>query len=678
MFFLKSLWPAFFVLFGGFLAFLPGPGGQALAQAAGQARTEAAGESEENASMPMALMNMRMIQQKAAAYMERLSPQLELEKALSRSGLLPESSSLSMDFLPGLLLMDLSLGFLNERINIKLMEIMLKEDLSDIEKTSEMINALNNFKTSSGKEGSFKNYIGEKLNEDMIKESIYNVSAQVMQPSGQGAPAFYSGLQIYSVGDGEEEGGASILARYLIGLPVVGALYGAPYEARREAEEGYYQDVIDQISESGARAIGVNMYDNHYTLGIMKLAGYIRENNMDIYVLGYCSLTCSNYLLPAARNIYIEPYGVILYEGSSPSLIADDVGKRIEISMKKAKEEHQRRLALPGGAGGYIYNAGGAETLDEFFERLIYYSVRDERRAGVFTELIKKIKAIQRRLAPLSDFSGEEAASLFADFSPEEMAFARGCLLKAESAAGKGEKSGKEHEKNIQEAQEAQEAGGAANYFFQAAAEAKEEKLQSCLKEESPEAFEKFFNAVGEARGRIIPVRNFPEQDIIDLFADFGQEEQRFISDFLFSSQYGSLEREDQMYAHISQSAAAELEFLSDFAQPAYKKFLRFVHGQASYNPGVADALGLQEEERGHVPEKDRFRYIIPSAEVLRSVGLNIVRGENRAENLYIDPNDPRGASYINLDAEAVQKCGFILDGAESSSEKERGAGFCF
>lgn len=64
----------------------------------------------------------------------------------------------------------------------------------------------------------------------------------------------------------------------------------------------------------------------HYDVSVfIELGRFIRENKMDVRIVGQCGTHCANYLLPAAKTVYIEPYGYIYTQGSISGLLNSGV-----------------------------------------------------------------------------------------------------------------------------------------------------------------------------------------------------------------------------------------------------------------------------------------------------------------------------------------------------------------
>ena len=57
----------------------------------------------------------------------------------------------------------------------------------------------------------------------------------------------------------------------------------------------------------------------------LKLGEFIREREIDLHIVGGCGHYCALYLIPAAKTVYIEPYGYIYHRGSFTGLLLQTV-----------------------------------------------------------------------------------------------------------------------------------------------------------------------------------------------------------------------------------------------------------------------------------------------------------------------------------------------------------------
>ena len=67
------------------------------------------------------------------------------------------------------------------------------------------------------------------------------------------------------------------------------------------------------------------------------LGEFIKKQEIDLYIEGRCSFLCFNYLLPAARRVYIGSYGYISSEGNLKGLHLD-IEKTFNLSVETMRE----------------------------------------------------------------------------------------------------------------------------------------------------------------------------------------------------------------------------------------------------------------------------------------------------------------------------------------------------
>lgn len=127
--------------------------------------------------------------------------------------------------------------------------------------------------------------------------------------------------------------------------------------------ESYMNEVkesSEKIKEKGAKII-INFplmpvnFGNDFA-PFLYLGELIKEYEMELYVVGGCNVYCANYLLPAAKTVYIEPsYGYITTRGSfeglehygSSTKATWLAGEKIEL-LKRVSSEEQSEEVLRG------------------------------------------------------------------------------------------------------------------------------------------------------------------------------------------------------------------------------------------------------------------------------------------------------------------------------------------
>ena len=86
------------------------------------------------------------------------------------------------------------------------------------------------------------------------------------------------------------------------------------------------------MKQRKTRKILLNLTEGHlFNLdSFFMVGGYIRQEKIDLHIIGKCGSYCANYLLPAAKTIYIESYGSISYNGSATGFKRDISKIRLE------------------------------------------------------------------------------------------------------------------------------------------------------------------------------------------------------------------------------------------------------------------------------------------------------------------------------------------------------------
>lgn len=129
---------------------------------------------------------------------------------------------------------------------------------------------------------------------------------------------------------------------------------------------GYYVQTIDKfLQKHKIKEVGINMHDNHshYT---KEVAHYLRKNNIDVHILGFCTWSCANYLLPAVQKITIGPYGLIAYSGEN----SFSYDQYLEIFNEKEKE-YDKIIEEHGGLASFVKaNFKNQKFKARFFENL--------------------------------------------------------------------------------------------------------------------------------------------------------------------------------------------------------------------------------------------------------------------------------------------------------------------
>ena len=100
--------------------------------------------------------------------------------------------------------------------------------------------------------------------------------------------------------------------------------------------------------QKGVRRIAVNLpFQFHRDpVPFFLLGDFIKRNSIDLHIVGGCGHYCATYLIPAAKTVYIEPYGYIYYNASFLGL-AMEIQKIFNIQKEKLNKQFKEEW-LPG------------------------------------------------------------------------------------------------------------------------------------------------------------------------------------------------------------------------------------------------------------------------------------------------------------------------------------------
>ena len=85
------------------------------------------------------------------------------------------------------------------------------------------------------------------------------------------------------------------------------------------------------MKQYNIRKIAVNLPPQPHKdpIPFMLLGKFIKQQGIDLHIVGGCEHYCATYLLPAARTVYIEPYGYIYHKGIAAGLL-EETGRAIQ------------------------------------------------------------------------------------------------------------------------------------------------------------------------------------------------------------------------------------------------------------------------------------------------------------------------------------------------------------
>ena len=114
------------------------------------------------------------------------------------------------------------------------------------------------------------------------------------------------------------------------------------------------RSVVQEIAKRNIKDIiinfpvGIPSHDKIDFLPFFYLGEVIKKQEIDLHIIGYCDSYCVNYLLPAAKTVYVEPfYGYISTKGSFNGLADNAIGGReLPEFLEDWKRELDKNLAV--------------------------------------------------------------------------------------------------------------------------------------------------------------------------------------------------------------------------------------------------------------------------------------------------------------------------------------------
>ena len=324
--------------------------------------------------------------------------------------------------------------------------------------------------------------------------------------------------------------------------------YGLILEGQVKIEQG--NQLVKTIAKMKPKKISINVRGDNDSIGFYKqLADYVSQNSIDIHITGLCANACANYLLPAAKKIIIEPYGVIAFQNSYAGEFED---------MKIASENEFKNIKI-AFENSYLYNnMDFTEFLYSFLtskknQLLIYFLSKNE------AELFQKVNAY---------LTSRDAVD-FLDLSQEDF------------------------------------------YVF-----------MDQLTEEEINKIKQFFihNVYNNQRTLLLNQQLKILTEIVNL-------EDQVLDFYPLPSQY-----------HYT-----------------YYEFIKRINKLTTDNR-FYEIFPYQLKKSYPLPEKFKLEYVIPSVQVLKKLGLNIISGENHFQSLGKEiTNSSTGSLYLT--EEVLKKC---------------------
>ena len=507
-------------------------------------------------------------------------------------------SPISREFYFAAAYMHLQRIFWGDLIQTRLSAALAGSSLSETEKKSRA-KAVFETAVKELKAWSFFDYFQKSLSKDIMLESVKLMSSMrapiTITVKKEGEEAFsvsrmsHGGQEIYSVSPEETEGPFGRLAPLGSLAPPADYIYQQTIEERHLIERAVYQGIIDNLIKNKSKAIAVNIFDNRSAAGMMRLARHIKKTGMDVYVLGHCSLTCSSYLLPAAKNVYIGLYGVISYQGDLFSSMAPEAGGIFNRALANARGVLSERWKKPGAGMTDLYKA-------------LFFS------------------------------GGGEFQTL--DF----------------------DENGKLRAASRQPAREALQ-----NYLMERGHGHLPDKVITALNRAA-------------ARAGTDQLDGLSRRNFVVVSKSFAPAEMDVLREFLFHLKFPNYRPIESVLRHLEDNRQSEEAFFSEIpgqknSKYPYADFLRFSHNFTKHNLWFWNVFAGNIDRTGYsAHEEEKIDLIVPSAALLRDLGINIAQGENSPENL---PPSLSGEMIMELSQSGFESCGFLEEGAGSYS-KER------
>ena len=345
------------------------------------------------------------------------------------------------------------------------------------------------------------------------------------------------------------------------------------YQNLKEGEDPTHitdmQKMIDKMKETGAKNVIVNLPLQRYTdpKPFYLLGQFMKENQVDLHIVGGCEAYCTKYLIPAAKTIHIGDYGHIYFYGSYGGIF------------------EQVLSALP------VQEAANRNLLKEELSNLEKDSKVALLEAGFEVNL--KTEAFSMSVF-IDNFKGLDLA-------------------------------------RAQEFQKKLQAFYPAVNKTDVKAFTKAERLQF-LGQLSPDILDSLTPLLIWK----VDENTISREDYVGILGALSREEFLYYQNIEFNS-IAFDENGHYTYAGLLHLAAKLLKDIN------YEQV--FSVSRPYYN----------------VPEEEKlYHAIVPSAELLRSLGLD-VRGKNNIDRLDIDKNSK--TAFLYLDSKRIDNCGFFKEG---------------
>ena len=341
----------------------------------------------------------------------------------------------------------------------------------------------------------------------------------------------------------------------------------------REKTLPHIQDILNSrrwMEKQNVQRIAVNLLPQFHEdpTPFIILGEFIKRKQIDLHIMGGCGHYCATYLVPAARTVYIEPYGYIYHKGNFTGHLAD-VKEIFDAQNEKYMKEIKEQWLSP---------LKNEKIVDFVTEKIVSSTDRDSTINNLLTILQKDNLELEK------------------EFKEE--------LGKFEFRTTKTITEGEEEEINNFVENFSGELLRAVAIFFKVESDDKKNNIFEYAKR-----LLYFSRLEREYYLKRINIENLKSQ-----------------------KSYGYID-----FLMLSASLLKDSKYAESFSVP---KFF--------YN----------------IPEEDKpYEWIVPSAELLRSLGIDI-RGKNNVEMIYapefLSMLDLSRENILYLDSKRIENCGFL------------------
>ena len=151
--------------------------------------------------------------------------------------------------------------------------------------------------------------------------------------------------------------------------------------------------MMNDMKRKSIKRIAVNLDTQDHTdpRPFFLLGNFIKRNQMDLHIVGRCEVYCAKYLIPAAKTVYIEPYGHIYFDGSF-SAFSEEFEKALTAHMTKYIESVQKENPL------LSKNEGKITLINSWIKNTINSDNYVDFIKNIKMELLKKQRSLRKFL----------------------------------------------------------------------------------------------------------------------------------------------------------------------------------------------------------------------------------------------------------------------------------------